>query len=442
LLLLGDQSGVWVWDLSRVRDDTRAVPALPVEQTSDSSTDRAVTAQIVDQQITLQTRSGQHSLVAPVQVPLRRLGLCADRQHLVAESPDSRAWIWDLASRTLIGPPQPTRYEVGQATQGSLHLPVDGRDRRTLSDLAALLAGQRPDGAGGTTPVDEAERTRLFGKLRGLLPAEFCAAEANRARWHEAQAHSAEQAMDWDAAGFHWGQVAQLKPEAPHPKPEGAFEIPAPRSEVAGVAATAGPAPSEIPVESRLAYARQANEAVRQVVLKGGSRWSVILPRPAWAASGMLDLGRYYTLRLAEPLPPGPRGVSFRELASGVHVLGGTGFDVRGVVQLSPTNPVAIPVGRACQRLHFLQATWVAARSAGTRAPAGRYQVTYANGERVDVRLMKPDDVPPHSASGFYEVSSTQWQGTSPSLRCALVWSGSSAGWGPKKERLFLTRTT
>ena len=74
-------------------------------------------------------------------------------------------------------------------------------------------------------------------------------------------------------------------------------------------------------------------------------------------------------------------------------MLGGTGFDVRGIVQLKPTNQVTIPVGRVCQRLHFLQAASQAA--AWSREIAAIYRVTYAGGMTESVTLRNPDDVPP-----------------------------------------------
>ena len=75
-------------------------------------------------------------------------------------------------------------------------------------------------------------------------------------------------------------------------------------------------------------------------MLQGRSRWSVILPRPPWARPEMLNLTDFYTRPLGEPLVAGRPSTSFRWLASGVQVLGGTGFDVRGIVHLKLTNQV------------------------------------------------------------------------------------------------------
>ena len=50
---------------------------------------------------------------------------------------------------------------------------------------------------------------------------------------------------------------------------------------------------------------------------------------------------------------------------------------MRGIIHLKLTNHVTIPVGRACQRLHFLHA---ASQATLNREKAGSYEVTYASG--------------------------------------------------------------
>jgi hypothetical protein len=221
--------------------------------------------------------------------------------------------------------------------------------------------------------------------------------------------------MDWDAAVFHWEQALRGEAETRKQK-------------------------ADISKESRLVYARQAGAVVRQAMHDGGSRWSVTLPRPPWATAGMLDLGSYYTLRLGERSPTNEPSGLFRELPRGVQDLGGTCFDVRGIIQLNATNLVTIHVDRACQRLHFLQAASKAVL--GVRVPAGRYEVTYASGVKVPMRLQAPDDVPPYWANPFHAVSGPVWLGTSPELTCTLAWSGCTPKPGRHKEPLFLTRTT
>jgi WD40 repeat protein len=405
LLVIGSEGGAWLWDLSRIVDDTLPVPILRAERLVASSADRTLTAEITGQGVTVNTLSGQHLLAHPV--PLRRVAFTRGNEYLITEGSDLLARVWDVPTLTLARPPRPVRYEAMLATHPQPNLPVEKRELRTLSALAALLGQQKPDGTGGMIPVDEAERARIFGELQQSYPAEFTVHTASRSRWHRNQAEAAESAMDWDAAVFHWERCLEEK--------------------------------AEIPVESRLAYARQAAEAVRKVMLQELSRWSVKLPRPPWASGEMLDLGNLYTQRLGELFEAGKPGTSFRGLASGVQVLGGTGFDVRGIVNLKVTNHVRISVGRACQRLHFLhaasQATW-------GREIAATYHVAYAGGMTESVTLRNPDELPPYTSNHFNEVWAPPGAKAKGNVRSEPAWAGYASSPGGQKVMLYLTQTT
>jgi hypothetical protein len=309
---------------------------------------------------------------------------------------------------------------VSLTNHPQLELPVEQRPLHELRDLAALLGGQRPDGTGGMTPVDEAERARILGELQRAHPAEFTVDNTNRLRWHREQAQAAESAMDWDAAVFHW-ENCQEKEESRKQKVE-------------SEKLKAG-----IPVESRLAYARQAAEEVRQAMLAGDSRWSRILPRPPWATSGMLDLGKFYMLPLGKPPAAWWPGISFRRLASGVQVLGGTGFDVRGIVSLKRTNQVTIPLGRVCQRLHFLQA---ANQATWSREIAATYHVTYAGDVTESVTLRNPEEVPPYYSGRFQDVWVPSPTREEREVQSEPAWVGYASGPARQKQMLYLTHTT
>jgi WD40 repeat protein/serine/threonine protein kinase len=414
LLIFGGEGGVWLWDLTRVVDDRLLVPALRGEQGFVSSRDRAMAARIESQDISLDTPVGQYSLTLPFQASLHRVAFTPDERFLIAESSDHMAWVWDLSSRTLVSPPRPIQYDAALETHALPQLPTESRDERYLSDLVALLGQQRPDGRGGMIPISDAERARIFGDLKQKRSAEFETTDASRMRWHQEQASSAELAMDWDAAVFHWERVLDNK------------------SGVEG--RHSGVAP-----ECRLAYGREAAEMVREAVLGERSRWSVILPRPPWAMPAMLDLGKFYTTPLGElRSSPAPRA-SFRDLGSRVQTFGGTGFDVRGIIDLKRTNHVFIPLGRACQRIHFLDA---ASRKAYNRETVGTFRVTYANHRKTTVTMLNPGDVPSFSFDVFHEVSPISRTNVALGLRATLVWCGFSSGPGTRKEPMYLTRTT
>ncbi|MHC1763145.1 MAG: WD40 repeat domain-containing serine/threonine protein kinase [Verrucomicrobiia bacterium] len=426
-LLLADEPGAWLWDLSRVEEGTLRVPALLSEHRFDRSSSRSMTVEIGDQGIVLKTPTGEHSL-APVQGPMVRVAFCSDDKHVVGESLDLRAWLWDVQTRTLAGPPRTVQFDAELEAHASPQLAVENRDNRFLSKLAALLGGQTPDGQGGLKPVDEAGRAPLFAELKHMDRQELSPDPVKRALWHRTQAESAEREMNWDAAVFHWQYAL--------PDELGARRTTAEAESANSRLAFA------IPGEARLAYARQAAEMVRVALLDGRSRWSVILPRPPWAASEMLDLGRFNLLPLGEPLWAGSPRPSFRGLASGVQVLGGTAFDVRGIIRVEHERSVTIPIGRPCRRIHFLQAASQPVSDMGIREEAGRYQVAYANGDTAVVLLRNPQDIPPFSWDDFLSVSRGKWAGLSPDLECALVWSGCAPVFGRRRELLFLTKTT
>jgi hypothetical protein len=153
----------------------------------------------------------------------------------------------------------------------------------------------------------------------------------------------------------------------------------------------------------------------------------------------MLDLGRFYTRALGEPLAAGQLFATFRGLASGVQVLGGRGFDVRGIVDLRLTNHVTIPVGRVCQRLHFLQA---ASQSIWGREIAAYYHVNYAGGAMESVTLHNPEEVSPYTRDRFQQVWSPPRAKAKGSIESQPAWAGYAVGPGGQKVPLYLAQTT
>ena len=106
------------------------------------------------------------------------------------------------------------------------------------------------------------------------------------------------------------------------------------------------------------------------------------------ARKELLDLTRFYTTALSEPLN-GNKSDNLRGLSPGVQEILGVDFDVRGVVQLrsasgNPTNlPAAvkaIPVRQQCQRLHFLHAATMGDQAADGQV-IGSYVVRFAGNQ-------------------------------------------------------------
>ena len=216
LLLSSSNGGVCLWDLSRVENPSLAVPPQPTEQPFARTSDGALTAEITGREIVLKTPTEKFSLSTAAQTPLRRVAFSPDHRHLIAESPDRRAWIWDLRTRALTGPPWSLRYDTSLESHRLPECAAEVRTQSDLLDLVALLAGQRPDGLGGMLPVEAADRERLLNGLQRAYPAEFGLTDTHRARWHREHAAAAEETMDWEAAVFHWEHL--LKSEIRNPK--------------------------------------------------------------------------------------------------------------------------------------------------------------------------------------------------------------------------------
>jgi len=115
---------------------------------------------------------------------------------------------------------------------------------------------------------------------------------------------------------------------------------------------------------------------------------------------------------------------------------------VRGIICVTRTNPVAIPVGRACQRIHFLHAAGRPPPLYGNREDFGTCQVTYADGATAAVTLRNPEEASPYSAHVFYQVSPLVRMNGARGLDSKTVWAGSAPDTAGRREPVFLTRTT
>src|SRR5262249_512267 len=115
---------------------------------------------------------------------------------------------------------------------------------------------------------------------------------------------------------------------------------------------------------------------------------NLIPARIPQAPSNLIDLTDSYNPALVQSCHLVPRNNRLDILPCGLLQLGGTVFDVRGIIQLSglqlqrvggrfPQQLSGIRVGQKCAGLHFLQATgW--AEQDGTRV--GMYLVHYTDG--------------------------------------------------------------
>jgi hypothetical protein len=125
-------------------------------------------------------------------------------------------------------------------------------------------------------------------------------------------------------------------------------------------------------------------------------------------------------------------------LAGSTQILGGVGFDVRGIIKLDRTPGLSIALNRPCRRIHFLHA----ASAEVYFAVAALYAVRYAGGDSARVELLCPVDLPPCRTSAFLRDAVIGARTTSPGLSATLAWAGTNAEVESRHETLFLTRTT
>lgn len=114
-----------------------------------------------------------------------------------------------------------------------------------------------------------------------------------------------------------------------------------------------------------------------------------IAPRSPQASPDLVDLSQHYTSSLDDNWFC-HAGHDLRDLPKGIQVLGGTAFDIRGLVQLAASKSIdvtgvvfpeavrGIAVGRRGQRLHFLQACFWNAEAG---AKLGEYVIHYEDGQ-------------------------------------------------------------
>jgi hypothetical protein len=161
----------------------------------------------------------------------------------------------------------------------------------------------------------------------------------------------------------------------------------------------------------------------------------LITPRLSQAPRNLIDLSDYYNAALVQSWHPGMGNNSLDILPPGLLQLGGTLFDVRGIVQLAghdlqhtshgayPPRVMGIPVSQTCHQLHFLHATGWHTRDG---ILIGSYIVHYADGKEQAVPIVYGEDVRDWNAGG--DPSTELKRGT-------IVWSATNKA--PLPVRLF-----
>ena len=137
-----------------------------------------------------------------------------------------------------------------------------------------------------------------------------------------------------------------------------------------------------------------------------GPNLSKILARDPKASAKLVDLTGKFTAPLTEQWHPDATGLPeggnhLQSLPQGVQKLGGTEFDVRGLIQVTgtqaefsgagfPDAQADIKIGQKCKRLHMLQGTGWRTED-GTLL--GKYVLHYAGGETATLNIVYGIDV-------------------------------------------------
>jgi len=119
---------------------------------------------------------------------------------------------------------------------------------------------------------------------------------------------------------------------------------------------------------------------------------SGIPARSPEASPGLIDLSVYYTQPLGQPLHTDRANNDLASVPQGVQTLGGTTFDIRGLVQLAgsslrgefPERVDGIKVGLSCREIHIMHGTGFGAQSGETVA---WLILHYENGDRRELKV-------------------------------------------------------
>jgi hypothetical protein len=246
--------------------------------------------------------------------------------------------------------------------------------------LAQLVVGVSIDDSGRPQPLGPEAIEQAWRQLRTSHPEEFRPKADSLVKWHRRQLLTSEVNQEWSAAAFHLQRLTELSP----------------------------------------------NDRVLQQV-----RARVLacqpLPRDPLLSPNLIDLTDYYNTSLAENWERQETGKNMAELGTGVQLLAGVKFDIRGAVRLAdregqyldrhyPLSVPGIPVAQRCRRLHFLQASEGASKIDGTRL--GSYVVHYVNHQAWQIPIVYGEDL-----RDWY----TQPGESDSAARAEVAWRGDNA---------------
>jgi serine/threonine protein kinase/Flp pilus assembly protein TadD len=161
-----------------------------------------------------------------------------------------------------------------------------------------------------------------------------------------------------------------------------------------------------------------------------------IFARDPRANANPVDLSLFYNGGLKENTHGDVPENNLAALPTGIQTLGGTKFDIQGLIQVSRSLPACpplvtnIPVGQVCHSFHFLHAAFGAfGIPDGTQI--GRYLVRYSNGQQREIPIIAGQDV-----ADWWEQPNEQGK------PLVVAWTGTNGKSERTKCRVRLFKTT
>jgi hypothetical protein len=255
--------------------------------------------------------------------------------------------VWEAASGAPITPLIPSRYTLDENEFKTVKLPLAGLPPADATELAQLLSGSRLDGSGGWTALKFEELAPAWERLSRKHPGLFRDSAVDGLAWHRLEAQTAQEALDWASAAFHWQRLRAAQP-ANHKFAE------------------------------RHEYAMKCLAKATASARSYSERRRAIPPRDPQASPRMIDLAEYYTGPVIGAVPVG------------LQTLAGVQFDVRGVVRLFGWSEelrgihgleqvTGLKVQQRCERMHLLHTAGYSSEIEGEAMAV--LVVKYANGQ-------------------------------------------------------------
>lgn len=375
VLTVADRPGACLWDLHAVNPNRITIPpawqTIPVAYNAD----RTIEARIIDRYNLrfVNLNMSEPPGIPPIRTRRAMYQTCfvPDNPLIVIEYADGFAQLWNYRLGEAVSPLVAPEYSIGDL-QPQVDLsgpePLETDDLFTMGQVLAM------------SELDSNNLPRLlsFDRVRRIRAGagfgESLGDEATQIQWHDRQAERYEQEWRWFEAEFHLRRLAKLR------------------------------------VEDAVVLARleRAHKAMRQAQ-SDSNRLGTMPSRLSSTPVECLDLSELFDASIKRDPSGGEAPGPFSELPSGLRILAGIPFDIRGWVRLVNQRSQAgqealawehkITVDQAVTRLHLLH-------SSAARTPIGAaivdYRVEYVDGTARDFRVFDSRDVRHYKSAGDF----------------------------------------